>query len=277
MTQMMRASMFAGLVLAGVVLQDGTTFTQSQKTPAGVPPSQATERQRGRLSSEEVRKVAPALDTYAQKRVYGELWKRPGLSPRDRSMVTIAALIARDQASALNEHLNMALDNGVKPAEISETITHLAFYAGWENAVAAVVVAREVFAGRGIASDQLPTASGGLLPLDEAAEAERAKRVGEQFGAVAPGVVEYTTDLLFRDLWLRSDLVPRDRSLVTVSALIATGRAEQLPYHLNRAMDNGLTQGQASEVLTHLAFYAGWPNVFSALPVAKDVFGKRPR
>jgi 4-carboxymuconolactone decarboxylase len=78
-------------------------------------------------------------------------------------------------------------------------------------------------------------------------------------------------------LWLRPDLAPRDRSLVTVSALIASGQVAQVPFHLNRAMDNGLTRAQASEALTHLAFYAGWPNVFSALPVAKDVFEKRPK
>ena len=116
-----------------------------------------------------------------------------------------------------------------------------------------------------------------LLPLDEAAEAQRASRVGEQFGTVFPGVVQYTTDLLFRDLWLRPDLAPRDRSLVTVSALIASGQVAQITYHLNRAMDNGLTQAQAGEVVSHLAFYAGWPNVFSALPVAKEVFEKRAR
>ena len=87
--------------------------------------------------------------------------------------------------------------------------------------------------------------------------------------------MQYTTDVLFRDLWLRPDLAPRDRSLVTVSALIASGQVTQIPYHLNRAMDNGLTQAQAAESITHLAFYTGWPNVFSALPVAKDVFEKR--
>ena len=64
---------------------------------------------------------------------------------------------------------------------------------------------------------------------------------------------------------------------MTVSALIASGQVNQITYHLNRAMDNGLTKAQASEVLTHLAFYAGWPNIFSALPVAKDVFEKRPK
>jgi 4-carboxymuconolactone decarboxylase len=70
--------------------------------------------------------------------------------------------------------------------------------------------------------------------------------------------------------------VPRDRSLVTVSALIASGQVAQIFYYLNRAMDNGLTQAQAAEVVSHLAFYAGWPNASSALPVVKDVFEKRP-
>jgi len=94
---------------------------------------------------------------------------------------------------------------------------------------------------------------------------------------VAPGLVQNTTDVLVRDLWLRPDLAPRDRSLVTVSALIASGHVAQISYHLNRAMDNGLTQEQAGEVVTQLAFYAGWPNAFSALPVVKDVFEKRAK
>src|SRR3989442_14912011 len=143
--------------------------------------------------------------------------------------------------------------------------------------MSAVAVAKDVFAERKIGADQLPSASGPLLPLDEAAEAQRAERVGQQFGAVVPGIGQYTTDVLFRDLWLRPDLAPRDRSVVTVSGLIASGQVAQIPYHLNRAMDNGLTQAQASEVITHLAFYVGWPNAFSALPVAKDVFEKRPK
>jgi 4-carboxymuconolactone decarboxylase len=165
----------------------------------------------------------------------------------------------------------------VKPREISEIITHLAFYSGWANAMSAAAIARDVFAARHVGQDQLPAAMPAVpLPLDEAAEAKRATSVERQFGAVAPGVVDYTTATLFRDLWLRPDLAPRDRSLVTVSALIANGQVAQVTYHLNRAMDNGLTQAEASEVLTQLAFYVGWPNVFSALPVVKDVFEKRP-
>jgi 4-carboxymuconolactone decarboxylase len=229
------------------------------------------------LSSEDVRRVAPALEKFAQERLYGELWKRPGLSPRDRSIVTISALIARELTGPMPHYFDQALDNGVKPAELSEIITHLAFYSGWANAFAAIGPARDVFIRRGIRADEVAPAAPTPLPLDEAAEADRERRVGGQFGAVAPGLVQYTTDILFRDLWLRPDLAPRDRSLVTVSALIATGQVAQLGSHLNRAIDNGLTQEQAGEAITQLAFYAGWPNAFTALPVARDVFEKRPK
>src|SRR5712675_2160448 len=138
-----------------------------------------------------------------------------------------------------------------------------------------VAVAKDIFHQRGIGIDQLPPAKDKLLPLNEEAETQRATQVSNNFGPISPGLVQNTTDLLFRELWLRPALAPRDRSLVTVSALVASGQVAQMAYHLNRAMDNGLTQAEASEVLTQLAFYAGWPNVFSALPVAKDVFSKR--
>jgi len=227
------------------------------------------------LTPDDVRKVSPALENYTRNAIEGDLWKRPGLSARDRSIVTASALIARNQTIGMLHYLNIALDSGVKPGELSEIITHLAFYSGWSNAFSAVAIAKEIFEQRGIGSDQLPPVSPHLLPLNESAEADRAARVEQEFGDVAPGVVQYTTDLLFRDLWLRPGLEPRDRSLVTVSALVASGQAAQVTYHLNRAMDNGLTKAQASEVLTHLAFYAGWPNVFSTLPVVKAVFEKR--
>jgi 4-carboxymuconolactone decarboxylase len=196
---------------------------------------------------------------------------------RDRSIVTLAALVARNQTAEMPFYLGLALDNGVKPAEISELITHLAFYSGWGSAMAAIAAHKDVFAQRKIGADQLPPASPPLLALNEAAEADRAKRVGDLFGATFPACVQYTTDVLFRDLWLRPGLAPRDRSLVTISALTATGQVAQLTGHANIGMNNGLTQTEIAEAITHLAFYVGWPNVFSAMPVAKDVFDKRPR
>ena len=116
---------------------------------------------------DDMRTVAPALEKYTQGRLLGDVWKRPGLAPRDRGIVTLAALIARNQTIEMRYYLNLALDNGVKPREISEIITHLAFYSGWGNAMAAVAVAKDVFAQRKIGTDQLPAASPQLLPLDQ--------------------------------------------------------------------------------------------------------------
>lgn len=226
------------------------------------------------LTFEDVRSVSPALEHYTKGALLDGAWKRPGLMPRDRSVVTVAALIARIQTIEMPHQFALALDNGVTPAELSEIITHLAFYAGWANAMSAVAVARDIFHHRGIRAEQLPPAKEKRLPLDEESEERRATQVNNNFRAVSPGLVQNTSDLLFRDLWLRPALAPRDRSLVTVSALVANGQTGQISYHLGRALDNGLTREQASEVLTQVAFYAGWPCAFSALPVVKEVLEK---
>ena len=89
---------------------------------------------------------------------------------------------------------------------------------------------------------------------------------------VAPKLVELTEDVLFSDLWERPSLSKRDRSLITVATLIALNRTEQLPYHLALALENGLTKDEIGEVITHLAFYSGWPTAISAAMIAKKVF-----
>lgn len=135
-----------------------------------------------KIQRADIQAVAPALDHYTQDRLLGEVWKRSGLSTRDRGLIIVAALIARNQSIEMPFYFNLALDNGLKPSELSETITHLAFYAGWPNAMAAVAAAKDVFAARKISVDHLPAVAPQLLPLDEAAEADRATRVGQQFG-----------------------------------------------------------------------------------------------
>ena len=226
-------------------------------------------------SQADIATVSPALGRYEKDVLEEGLWKRPELSPRDRSLVTLSGVIASGQTILIELQMLRALDNGLTPAELSEVITHLAFYAGWGRAMEAVEGAKEVFAARGIAVAQLPSATPQLLPLDEKAESTRAAAVEKNTGPASPGLVRDTTDVLFRDLWLRPDLKPRDRSLVTVSALIASGQAEQITFHLNRAMDYGLTRAEASEALSQLAYYVGWPKAFSAAPVLRSVFEKR--
>ena len=143
--------------------------------------SSARAEQAPRRLVDDLSSVAPQLEKYAQGPI-ADLWKRPALAPRDRSIVTLAALIARNQTIDMPHHIALALDNGVKPREISEIITHLAFYSGWANALGAVAVAKDVFAARKIGADQLPVASPSPLPLDAEAEAQRAQRVEAQFG-----------------------------------------------------------------------------------------------
>lgn len=225
--------------------------------------------------AQDIEDVAPQLQAYTEKLLFNDVWKRPELSPRDRSLITMSALVAGGHTEQMPGHFNRALDNGIKPVEITALITHLAFYAGWPDAISAMGVAKKVFKRRGIGIEQFRLTPREPLPIEAVAEAKRRAAVERSIAPVAPGLARYTDDVLFNDLWRQPDLSARDRSLVTVAALIAEGQLDQLPFHLNRAMDNGLSQAQASEVITHLAFYVGWPRATSALTVAKTVFAAR--
>jgi 4-carboxymuconolactone decarboxylase len=104
--------------------------------------------------------------------------------------------------------------------------------------------------------------------------AEKEPSVAQRmFGDFAPALVAYTDDVLFAQVWERPELAKRDRSLITVAALLAGGNTEQLTFHLAFAKQNGLTETELKEAITHLAFYAGWPRAMSAMSVAKQVFG----
>lgn len=93
-------------------------------------------------------------------------------------------------------------------------------------------------------------------------------------GDLAPKLFDLTDKVLFGDVWERPGLSKRDRSLITVAALVALNRTEQLRYHLVRALEHGVTKEQLVEVITHLAFYSGWPTAMSAIMLAKDVFNE---
>jgi 4-carboxymuconolactone decarboxylase len=92
------------------------------------------------------------------------------------------------------------------------------------------------------------------------------------FGDIAPALAQYTDDVLFGDVWERPGLKPRDRSIVTVSCLIALYRTNELPFHLKKALENGVTRDEIIEMITHLAFYSGWPTASTALSIARKVF-----
>jgi 4-carboxymuconolactone decarboxylase len=108
----------------------------------------------------------------------------------------------------------------------------------------------------------------------DTAPAQQQSRAQQLYGDIAPKMAELTDEVLYGDIWERPQLSKRDRSLVTVTALIALNRPDQLRSHLNIARQNGVTEEELVETITHMAFYSGWPSAVSALAVAKEVFQK---
>jgi 4-carboxymuconolactone decarboxylase len=204
--------------------------------------------------------------------LYGDVWRRSELSPRDRSLVTIAVLIATGKPAQLAGHLRRGFENGVQPAEASGVLAHLAIYAGWPSAVSALDVYEQVYTARKVDTTALRAATPRLAP--PASDAARAKSVVGDFGVVAPKFVQLTNDVVFDDLWRRSDLSARDRSLVTIAAVAAMGDDDQLDLYLRRGLESGLTRDQIVEACTHLGFYAGWTRATRALAAVAQSLGR---
>ena len=210
---------------------------------------------------------SPYLGAIRNTVLYGEIWERPQLSKRDRSMITIAALqaLSREQ---LRGHLGRALDNGLTQEEISEVILHVALYTGWPTGVTASRMAGELFQER-------------ELPIGETIAAWEPPAIQPQSytsGAYAavPRLGELRNLLLYGDVWERSQLSKRDRSMITVALLQAIYASNQLRGHMGRALDEfGVAQEEISEVILHLAFYAGWPAAVNAGGLAAELFEER--
>lgn len=102
--------------------------------------------------------------------------------------------------------------------------------------------------------------------------AEEPTNARKSFGDIAPHLAEITDKILFGDVWANTTLSPRDRSLVTITSLISLYRINELPFHLKRALENGVTKDEIIAAITHLAFYAGWPPAMTATQIARKVF-----
>jgi 4-carboxymuconolactone decarboxylase len=238
--------------------------------PSALPanPQQSNPRPSGELQQ----RLAPGLATLTDDVLYGDVWTRPELSARDRSLVTVSVLIATGKTAQLAGHLGRALTNGLKPSEASGLLAHLAIYCGWPSAVSALEIYEQVYSARKVDTSSLGAVGPRLPAL--ASEAARASATGAELGTVAPKFVQLTNEVVFDDLWRRSDLSPRDRSLVTIAALAALGDDDQLDVYLRRGLESGLTGGQVAEALTHLVFYAGWPKATKALRAVTKIPGK---
>ena len=217
------------------------------------------------LTVEDVQIVSPALAHYTQEAVMDGVWKRPQFSLRDRGLITVAALIARSQTLAMPYYFEKALDSGVKAASCQRSsCTSPSFYSGFPNAMAAINPAKDVFQKRGISPGELPPVKDELLPLNEEAESQRATQVANNFGAVSPGLVEHHQSAVPRSMAPSGPRTARPEPYhCRRFDRFRPGTADYLPSQ--SALDNGLTEEQASEIPTHLAFYTGWPNCFSCV------------
>jgi 4-carboxymuconolactone decarboxylase len=226
----------------------------------------------GTVAPAQQERIAPGLATLTDEVLFGDVWRRPELSPRDRSLVTLSVLIATGKPAQLAGHLGRAFDNGVQPSEASGLLAHLAIYCGWPSAVSALDVYEQVYTARKVETAALQTV-GPRLPASTS-DAARARALTDEWGTVAPKFVQLTNDVVFDDLWRRSDLSLRDRSLVTIAALAAMGDDDQLAPYLRRGLESGLTRGQIAEAVTHLGFYAGWTKATRAMTAVTSALGR---
>ncbi len=258
---MNRSKRVSGLVLSGILMlslsactADGDASTgESEAAPAA---QQVVGTYDG----------SPYLGAIRNTVLYGEVWERPQLSKRDRSMITIAVLQAlyRDQ---LRGHLGRALDNGLTQEEIAEVILHVALYTGWPTGVTASRMAGEVLQARGLPA-------GETIASWDPPGVELREYTSGAYAAV-PRLGELRDQLLYGDVWERGQLSKRDRSLVTVAILQAL-YAPQLRGHMGRALDEfGVTPEEISEAILHLAFYTGWSTAVVAGGVAAELFAER--
>ena len=201
--------------------------------------------------------ASPYLRTLTDSLVYDEIWERPHLSKRDRSMIVVAVLQALGRDTALRIHLGRGLDNGLTPEELSEIILHVSFYTGWPSGVDASLAAMATFAERGITLGELP----GAPPISGV---ETPAGLSDAYAAV-PRLGALRNSLVYGDIWERPLLSKRDRSLITVAVNQARYFTNELRLHIERALDqNGVTPQELSEVILHTTFYAGWPSSVNA-------------
>jgi alkylhydroperoxidase/carboxymuconolactone decarboxylase family protein YurZ len=167
-----------------------------------------------------------------------------------------------------------ALNNGLTPGELSEIITHLAFYSGWPNAISALMVAKDVFANHGVIPAELPSTDPLMLDKNVAlpGDQNRVAFIQQNITPLSEGFAKYTNELLYGEVWLRSGLSSRSRSLATVCAMIAAGDTQFLGLYMARAVEHGITMQEMGEALAQLAFYAGWPKLISASLVVKEAY-----
>lgn len=218
----------------------------------------------------------------------GEVWARPALSRRDRSLVVISLLTALGREVELRAHVSGGLNHGLTPAELDEIFLQIGAYAGLPVALSGAGIASEVLSGRAggtgrphapaplEAKDPARRRADGLdvlrtlLGLGELDAQRTEAQILESQGAMGELVMDYA----FGDVWSRPQLSRRDRSLVVISVLAAINMKHELEFHLQGALNHGVTPIEIEEMLLTLVVYGGFPRAIDASSVAQAVFAR---
>lgn len=224
-----------------------------------------------------------ALGSFAQDFVLGDLWSRPQLSRRDRSMIVVAFLATLGSEDELRLHLQGAMNHGLTRTELEELLIHVAAYAGFPTALPAARILDEVLAAqdgvdrlaprdtarpkgdaerRTDALDVLQTLTGGRVAQDPAtARANIVARLGP--------VGELAYDWAFGEVWSRPELTRRDRSMIVVAILAMLGRYEEFKVHVPGAVRHGCSPVEVEEIMVQLVVYGGFPRAVEAIQHAR--------
>lgn len=229
-----------------------------------------------------------ALGSFAVDFVMGDLWARPQLSRRDRSLIVIAVLAAMGSVEELGLHVEVGLNHGLTRTEIDEIVLQVAGYAGYPMAMAASRVVEQTFCRldgverqpprepaaskdddrrRADAADVLRTLTGGRAASDPG---EARAAIVANLGDV--GALAY--DWAFGELWSRSALSRRDRSLVVVAILTWLGKENELAFHIPGALNHGLTRDEVREIMVQMCVYGGFPRAVEGMRAAEAAFSR---
>ncbi|MFQ5933889.1 MAG: carboxymuconolactone decarboxylase family protein [Dehalococcoidia bacterium] len=229
--------------------------------------------------------IAPDMGKWVTASLFGDVWGRPDLPKKVRSIATMSTLTVMGREPQLRSHVNFALNLGWAKEEIAELFFHLALYGGLPASLNALRVAREVFQQRGLLETKEAT-TGEIPPTSEERFAKGVEVLKELTGGqsdvsmgkdveLVPGMNDYIVEALFGDVWGRPALPKKIRSIATMSALTALGREPQLKGHIGWALNLGWAKEEIAELFFHLAFYGGLPASLNALRLAREVFQER--
>jgi 4-carboxymuconolactone decarboxylase len=229
-----------------------------------------------------------ALGTFALDHVLGNLWSRPQLSRRDRSLIVVAFLATQGAADELAAHVEGALNHGLTRDEVREVIHQVAGYGGFPMAMHATRIVDATFA-RLDGVERLEPKDGGPRLDDDARHANATDVLSTLFAGRTPtdpaqaranivdalgGVGELAFDFAFGELWSRPQLSRRDRSMVTVAILAFLRCSEELAVHVPGALNHGVTRDEVEEIMTQLTVYGGFPRAVEGLRAARAAFGR---